>query len=72
MTRVLALGLAVLSVASAETNWRVIRTLPVGGPGAWDYITVDSQAHRLYVPRTTHTMVIDAESGKTIADIPGQ
>ena len=28
--------------------------------------------HRLYVPRSTHTMVIDADSGKTIADIPGQ
>jgi hypothetical protein len=37
-----------------------------------DYITVDAQNHRLYVPRSTHTMVIDADSGKTIADIPGQ
>src|SRR5262249_47718872 len=30
------------------------------------------QTHRLYVPRTTHTMVIDTDSGKVIADIPGQ
>ena len=37
-----------------------------------DYITVDTQSHRLYVPRSTHTMVIDADSGKTIADITGQ
>ena len=26
----------------------------------------------LYVPRTTHTMVLDAATGKTVADIPGQ
>ncbi len=56
----------------AQANWEVVKTLPIGGQGGWDYLTVDPQTHRLYVPRTTHTMVIDAESGKTIADIPGQ
>jgi DNA-binding beta-propeller fold protein YncE len=49
-----------------------VKKFPVGGLGGWDYLTVDPQTHRLYVPRATHTMVIDAESGKTIADIPGQ
>ena len=56
----------------AQADWEVVKTFPVGGQGSWDYLTVDSQTHRLYVPRTTHTLVIDAESGKTIADIPGQ
>jgi sugar lactone lactonase YvrE len=56
----------------AQTDWDVVKTFQIGGQGAWDYVTVDPERHRLYVPRTTHTMVIDAESGKTIADIPGQ
>src|SRR3984893_8024663 len=56
----------------AQTDWTVTRTLHVGGEGGWDYLTVDPQTHRLYVPRSTHTIVIDSESGKTIADIPGQ
>src|SRR5947209_11412684 len=56
----------------AQTDWEVIKTFQIGGQGGWDYLTVDPQTHRLYVPRSTHTMVIDAESGKTIADIPGQ
>jgi len=47
-------------------------TFHVGGDGGMDYITLDPQNHLLYVPRSTHTMVIDADSGKTIADIPGQ
>jgi DNA-binding beta-propeller fold protein YncE len=64
--------LAVLMPALAQTDWEVAKTFQIGGQGAWDYLTVDQQTHRLYVPRTTHTMVIDAESGKTIADIPGQ
>jgi hypothetical protein len=37
-----------------------------------DYLTVAPQTHLLYVPRTTHTMVIDSTSGKTLGDIPGQ
>jgi hypothetical protein len=60
------------SVALAQTDWEVVKTFQIGGAGAWDYLTVDPQTHRLYVPRNTHTMVIDSESGQTIADIPGQ
>ena len=56
----------------AQSEWAVTKTLPIGGEGGWDYLTVDPQTHRLYVPRSTHTMVIEAESGKVIADIPGQ
>jgi DNA-binding beta-propeller fold protein YncE len=60
------------SSAFAQTDWAVTTTFHVGGSGGWDYITVDPNTHRLYVTRTTHTMVLDAESGNTIADIPGQ
>jgi len=58
--------------ASAQGEWAVETTFHVGGEGGFDYITVDAKAHRLYVPRSTHTMVIDADSGKTVADITGQ
>jgi len=56
----------------AQGTWAVEKTFHIGGEGGMDYITFDAQSHRLYVPRSTHTMVIDADSGKTIADIPGQ
>jgi len=56
----------------AQGTWAVEKTFHIGGEGGNDYATVDPQHHRLYIPRSTHTMVIDAESGKTIADIPGQ
>jgi DNA-binding beta-propeller fold protein YncE len=73
IVRVLTLVLfAGLLPALAQTDWKVVKTLPIGDEGGWDYLTVDPPTHRLYVPRSTHTMVIDSESGKTIADIPGQ
>ena len=52
--------------------YQVRQTFQVGGKGGWDYLTVDPEHGLLYVPRTTHTMVLDAATGKTVADIPGQ
>ena len=60
---------------SAPSNagpYQVAQTYQVGGEGGWDYITVDAEHKLLYVPRTTHTLVLDATTGKTVADIPGQ
>jgi DNA-binding beta-propeller fold protein YncE len=58
--------------ASGQTGWHVTKTFHIGGQGGWDYLTVDAATHRLFVPRSTHTMVIDADSGKVLGDIPGQ
>jgi DNA-binding beta-propeller fold protein YncE len=56
----------------AQNDWKVTKTFHVGGEGGWDYVTVDPSSNRLYVTRSTHTIVIDAENGNIIADIPGQ
>jgi len=78
-SRNLAAGLliAVVSFAltgsvAAQGTWAIEKTFHIGGDGGWDYVTLDAKNHRLYVPRSTHTMVIDADSGKTLADMPGQ
>jgi len=57
---------------SSTGPYQVSQTFHVGGEGGWDYLTVDSEHKLLYVPRSTHTMVLDAHTGKTVADIPGQ
>jgi hypothetical protein len=59
-------------VGLAQTDWGVVKTLKLGGEGAWDYVTVDPHTHQVHVARTTHTLVIDGTSGKTVADIGGQ
>jgi DNA-binding beta-propeller fold protein YncE len=58
--------------ATAQTNWGVVKTFPIGGDGGWDYVTVDAPGHRLFVTRTTHTMAIDSDTGKVLGDILGQ
>jgi DNA-binding beta-propeller fold protein YncE len=60
------------STPTETRSYRVAQTFHVGGEGRWDYLTVDPEHKLLFVPRTTHTMVLDAHTGKVVADIPGQ
>src|SRR6202795_4710587 len=55
---------------SGGASYHVVRKLPVGGEGRWDYLTVDPEARRIYISRSTHVMVVDEKSGKVIGDIP--
>ena len=40
--------------------YHVAQVWQIGGKGGWDYVTVDSRNKLLYLPRTTHTLVVDA------------
>ena len=70
------LAIAMISVcivpSCARAQWQVASTFHPGGEGGWDYVTVDSPNHRLFVTRSTHTQAIDTGTGKLLADIPGQ
>lgn len=63
-----ALGAATLTRA-ADTQLKLVKTLPAPGAGRWDYLCVDAEARRLYIPRSTHVQVMDLESGKIVGDI---
>src|SRR6202521_2685914 len=68
------LGLFVLLLATfamaADPGYHVIKTYKLGGEGSWDYLNLDSSSRRLYISRATHVIVIDADSGKPVGDIP--
>lgn len=51
-------------------GWHQLQKVSLPGEGGWDYLTVDSQARRLYVSRSTHVNVINADTGAVIGDIP--
>ena len=58
------------SGAADNASYHVIRRIPVGGEGGWDYLRVDPDTHRIFLSRGTHVMVVDENSGKVIGDIP--
>ncbi|MBZ5587773.1 MAG: YncE family protein [Acidobacteriia bacterium] len=78
MTHKHGLAVALLSLATALAaaaqpapgGYRLVRAIPIGGEGGWDYLTVDTVAHRLYVSHATRVEVIDTEKNVVVGAIP--
>jgi len=69
---ILATGLLTLGVArSPAQSYHVTHTYTLGGEGGWDYISLDTVGHRLFVARQDRVMVIDPATGKLLGEIPG-
>src|SRR5262245_15151884 len=59
---------------AADPNYHIVKEIQIGGEGGWDYLIVDSSAHRVYVSHATKVVVADVETGQVvgeIADTPG-
>jgi len=74
MKRVLALLIIAVVLAAipafAQKQYKVAPPLKLGGEGGWDYLTYDYDAHRLFITRGNHVMVVDAKTLKVTDDIP--
>lgn len=57
------------AVAQGAGGYHVVRKIPVGGEGGWDYALVDSPAHRLYVSHGTRAVVIDLDRDSVIGEV---
>jgi DNA-binding beta-propeller fold protein YncE len=72
---VLLVGLAILVAAyvvfggDKTPRLMVLKKIPLGGEGKWDYLCLDAEAHRLYVPRTTTVQVVDLDNGVLVDTI---
>jgi len=55
---------------SGASGYHVVKTIPIGGDGPWDYCIVDSAARRVYISQFTHVVVLNADNGAIVGDIP--
>ena len=62
--------LIVTSASAQAPGYKVAKKFELGGDGGWDYLTVDNASRRIFVSRATRVMVVDADSGKLLAEIP--
>jgi len=69
MLCVIAGSIVLVSVTHAETSYHLLKEIPVGGEGGWDYCSVDSSARRLYVSHATKVVVIDLDAEKVVGEI---
>ncbi len=67
------LFVAALAGAAAQPTsfgYHLVKKVTLGGEGGWDYVTLDMGSRRLFITRGTHVMVVDADNGKIMGDIP--
>jgi DNA-binding beta-propeller fold protein YncE len=55
---------------AGKSGYHLIKKVKLGGEGGWDYLTVDPASRRLFISRGTHVMVVDADEGKVVGDVP--
>jgi hypothetical protein len=68
----IAFGLFAAGLATAQNspNYRVTKTIAVGGDEGWDYLAVDSNNRRVYVSHGSHVVILDADNNSVVGDIP--
>jgi YVTN family beta-propeller protein len=63
------ISLFAASLGHAAGDYHLLKEIPVGGDGGWDYASVDATAHRLYVSHGTKVVVIDLTTDKVVGEI---
>ncbi len=72
VTALLALGgLVVLAGALQVPTYQVSSTFQVGGDGGWDYLTLDTVNHHLFIAREDRFDVLNPATGEVVGRIPG-
>ncbi len=66
----LLLAFASAALAQTPSGYHVVNKYKLGGEGGWDYITFDAKGNRVFISRSTHVMVVDADTGAVVGDIP--
>ncbi len=63
-------AVAAAGFVSSGPGYHIAKKTVLGGEGGWDYLYCDSAARRIYLSRSTHVMVVDADSYAIVGDIP--
>ena len=61
---------AAASPAPGPSGYHLLKKIPLGGEGFWDYLIFDSPTRRLFISRGTKVVVLDVDSGKVVGEIP--
>lgn len=76
----LACALSALLLAGAASNishaqtaptYDLVRSIPLGAPEHWDYLTFDAPSQRLFISHATEVTVVNVKSGDIVGHITG-
>ena len=65
-------ALCVHGAQSAETAaYTITKSIQLGSPERWDYLSFDNASHRVYVAHGTEITVVDGRSGEVVGRVGG-
>src|SRR6267378_2368007 len=69
----LAIGMLMAAAAfgASSGTYHLLKKVPIGGEGGWDYLTVDGEFRRVYISHATEVEVLDADSLAVAGKIEG-
>ncbi len=70
LSTVLLFCLLTTALIAQDPGLHVVNTWKVGGNDWWDYLNVEPASRHLFISHGTHVVVINADSGEPVADIP--
>jgi hypothetical protein len=50
-------------------NCKLLKSIPIGGEGGWDYLAIDANARKLYVTHASKIVIVDLPQEKVVGDI---
>jgi YVTN family beta-propeller protein len=51
------------------SGYHLLKKVPLGGEGGWDYLAFDSPTHRLFISRATKVVVLNVDTGTVAGEI---
>ncbi len=66
-----ALAVTSGALAHSEPRYQVTKTVVLGSPERWDYLTFDPRSHRVFVSHGDRVTVVDGHDGTIVGQIEG-
>jgi YVTN family beta-propeller protein len=57
------------AAAPGPSGYQLLKKIPLGGEGGWDYIAFDSPTRRLFISRGTKVVVVNVDTGTVAGEI---
>jgi YVTN family beta-propeller protein len=57
--------------AQAVPSYRITKTIALGPPDRWDYLTFDQDSHRVYIAHGDRVTVVDGRGGAIVGRVEG-
>jgi len=59
-----------LNATESRPLYVITKSIPLGAPDHWDYLSYDSAAHRVYVAHESSIAVVDGQTGAVLGSVP--